>query len=49
MISFSEKLNFRILWGLWCGTTLKLDLIFPFLSVPGDFGEERRETEFNFD
>ena len=23
MISFSEKLNFRILWGLWCGTTLR--------------------------
>ena len=23
MISFSEKLNFRILWGIWCGTTLK--------------------------
>ena len=22
MISFLEKLNLRILWGLWCGTTL---------------------------
>ena len=33
MISFSEKLNFRIVRGLWCGTTLSLRSKLRFLKV----------------